>query len=415
MRILFYASYPDQPIGYSKVAHAIASWLATAASAVEVYYFGIGNDPAKRCTERTLGANEGIHMIDVEAMPNADEFGMNILADTLASLKPDIFLIYNDLIVTCRAFNALLQYRATHPQTRFISYIDLVYPFEKMALIQHMDRNTDEMLVFSECWRRNLLDMGVSARKVRVFPHGFSAHLFWPQPMQAAKAYFGFAPDDFVILNANRNTYRKAQDVAIRAFVQFLIREQWNPRIKMFLHCSQSTTSGYNLGDVLEIEACRAKVSVTALQERIRMIPRAILQDAEMNLLYNAADIGLNTCIGEGFGLCNMEHAAIGKPQIVSRVGGLADIFADGGAILVEPRTWIRAATCLDEHSGDLGMCDATDFAAAMSRYFHDDAKREGDGMWGIQVLPRRYEWSRLLSSALGPILATATPSLPPS
>jgi glycosyltransferase involved in cell wall biosynthesis len=335
---------------------------------------------------------------------------MDILAATMETLKPDVFLIYNDLIVTCRAFNALLQYRATHSAqgTRFISYIDLVYPFEKLALIRHMDRNTDEILVFSECWRRNLLEMGVPAEKVRVFPHGFSANLFYTVPVVTAKACFGFDAEDFVILNANRNTYRKAQDVAIRAFVEFLVRENWDPRIKMFLHCSMTTQSGYSLSDVLEVEALRGRVSLDALKERIRMFPayETTISDSTMNLLYNAADVGLNTCIGEGFGLCNMEHAALGRPQIVSKVGGLADIFADGGAVLVEPRTWIRAATCLDEHSGDLGICDAADYAAAMSLYFHDREKRAADGLWGAQVLPSRYNWPRLLASALGPILS---------
>lgn len=408
MRILFYASYPDQPIGYSKVAHAIATWLAK--QGVELYYFGIGNNPKTRCKDRELPTSSNVHMIDVGSICS-DEFGMDILVTTMEALKPDVFLIYNDLIVTCRAFNALLNYRATYPQTRFISYIDLVYPFEKLALIRHLDRNTDEILVFSECWRRNLLEMGVRAEKVRVFPHGFSAHLFWPLPVAAAKTAIGFDAGDFVILNANRNTYRKAQDVAIRAFVQFLVRENWDPRIKMFLHCAINTTTGYNLGDVLEVEALRAHVPITALQERIKTFPsyEKVVQDSTMNLLYNAADVGLNTCMGEGFGLCNMEHAAVGRPQIVSRVGALADIFADGGAILVTPKTWIRAATCLDEHSGDLGICDTADFAAAMSRYFHDKAKREADGLWGAQVLPSRYEWSRLLAAALGPI-ATQSP-----
>jgi glycosyltransferase involved in cell wall biosynthesis len=406
MRILFYASYPDQPIGYSKVAHAIASWLANQ-SGVEVYYFGIGNNAQTRCKEREIPAN--IHMIDV-AQTTADEFGMDILAATMETLKPDVFLIYNDLIVTCRAFNALLQYRATHSaaqETRFISYIDLVYPFEKLALIRHMDRNTDEILVFSECWRRNLLEMGVRAEKVRVFPHGFSANLFYSVPITAAKAYFGFDAEDFIILNANRNTYRKAQDVAIRAFVEFLVRENWDSRIKMFLHCSMVTQTGYSLSDVLEVEALRAGVPLSMIQERIKTFAsyETTISDSTMNLLYNAADVGLNTCIGEGFGLCNMEHAALGCPQIVSKVGGLADIFADGGAILVEPRAWIRAATCLDEHSGDLGICDAADYAAAMSLYFHDREKRRADGLWGAQVLPSRYNWPQLLTAALGSLI----------
>jgi glycosyltransferase involved in cell wall biosynthesis len=395
MRILFYASYPDLPIGYAKVAYQIATWLADQPD-IDLHYFAVGRGEGG-CGERAPPA--GAKIIDVSTMTTmtTDEFGMDILASTLESLQPDVFLIYNDIIVTCRAFNTLQQYRATHPKTRFISYLDLVYPFEKLALIRHVDRNTDAILVFSECWRRNLVDMGIHTDKVRVFPHGFSADLFKPIPTLEAKAQFGFAADDFILLNINRNTYRKAQDIAIRAFVAFLIRENWDPRIKLFLHCALETSSGYNLLDVLDIEACRAKVPVAWIRDRIRTFQNPHISDTQINLLYNATDIGLNTCMGEGFGHCQLEHAALGKPQIVSKVGALADLFAEGGAILVEPKAWIRASNTLDEHSGDLGICDAADFAAAMSRYFHDRKKREEDGLWGLRVLPERYAWSRVL------------------
>ena len=36
-----------------------------------------------------------------------------------------------------------------------------------------------------------------------------------------------------------------------------------------------------------------------------------------LNMIYNAADVGVNTCKGEGHGLVNHEHAACGVPQIV--------------------------------------------------------------------------------------------------
>ncbi len=407
MRILFFANYPDQPIGYSKVAHALSHWLAAQA---ELHYFGIGNREEGRCRDRGIPCNANTHMIDVAALAQAqakDTYGMDILLETVERLQPDVFLIYNDIIVTCRAFNALLPYRQTHPHTRFISYIDLVYPFEKFELVRHLDRNTDAILAFSECWRANLLEMGVPAQKIHVMPHGFSATLFWPLAATAAKAALGFAEDAFVILNANRNTYRKAQDIAIRAFIQFLVRENWDPRIYMFLHCALDTTSGYAILDLLEVEAVRAGVNVDLVKDRIKTFsPRnGGVQDSDMNLVYNAADVGLNTCMGEGFGLCQLEHAALGRPQIASRVGALADIFAEGGAILVEPRVWVRAANCQDEHSGDLGICAAEDFAEAMSTYFRDGQKREQDGLWGLRVLPERYNWSRILGGVLGPVL----------
>ena len=41
------------------------------------------------------------------------------------------------------------------------------------------------------------------------------------------------------------------------------------------------------------------------------------LSDADLNRLYNACAIGLNTSAGEGFGLVSFEHAATGAPQVV--------------------------------------------------------------------------------------------------
>jgi D-inositol-3-phosphate glycosyltransferase len=37
----------------------------------------------------------------------------------------------------------------------------------------------------------------------------------------------------------------------------------------------------------------------------------------QLNQVYNAADIGINTCIGEGWGLVNSEHGATGVAQVV--------------------------------------------------------------------------------------------------
>jgi glycosyltransferase involved in cell wall biosynthesis len=45
------------------------------------------------------------------------------------------------------------------------------------------------------------------------------------------------------------------------------------------------------------------------------------MTDSIINELYNIADIGINTSDGEGFGLCQLEHLALGKPQVVTDVG----------------------------------------------------------------------------------------------
>jgi glycosyltransferase involved in cell wall biosynthesis len=400
MRIFFLASYPDQPIGYSKVANVLSNWLA-AQPGVELFYFGIGNNPEHRLSGRFIDPR--IHFIDIlaeeAAIGSSELYGIDIIDSWMRRVKPDVFLIYNDIVVSCRAFNALLAYRAEFPACRFVSYLDYIYPFEKLQFIDHVARNTDAIFLFSDCWKRHFIqDHGMPPQKIHSFPHGFNDALFYPVPAAAAKAFYGFGVDDFVILNTNRNTYRKTQDVLMRAFVDFLVREDFNPRIRLFINCAMHTTSGYDIYDLIGVEARRHGVPVSRVFAHIFKAPKeGAMSDFEINMMYNAADVGINTCMGEGFGLCNMEHAGVGKPQIVSAVGALEDIFADGGAILVRPVAWIRVPNMLDEHTGDLGVCRWEDFSAAMSAYFHDRDKLQKDGAWCAAEIPVRYAWPKLL------------------
>ena len=54
-----------------------------------------------------------------------------------------------------------------------------------------------------------------------------------------------------------------------------------------------------------------------------------------LNIIYNAADVGVNTCKGEGHGLVNHEHAACGVAQVVPNHTSLKEIF-EGAGVLIE-------------------------------------------------------------------------------
>ena len=60
--------------------------------------------------------------------------------------------------------------------------------------------------------------------------------------------------------------------------------------------------------------------------------PPNVLSDEAINQLYNAADIGINTSDGEGFGLCQLEHMYVGAPQIVTDVGSYRTFLDDSTA-----------------------------------------------------------------------------------
>lgn len=121
-----------------------------------------------------------------------------------------------------------------------------------------------------------------------------------------------------------------------------------------------------------------------------------------MNYLYNATDIGINTCVGEGFGLCNLEHAGIGRPQIISKVGALADIFTNEYATLIEPVGELYITNSIDFHGGYIKICDATDFSKAMVTYFDNWDLLNKHGEIAREKIIKKYNWQNILENFNG-------------
>jgi glycosyltransferase involved in cell wall biosynthesis len=53
-----------------------------------------------------------------------------------------------------------------------------------------------------------------------------------------------------------------------------------------------------------------------------------------LNTIYNACDVGVNTCKGEGWGLVNFEHAACNVPQVVPDHTSCKEIFEGYGELI---------------------------------------------------------------------------------
>ena len=70
------------------------------------------------------------------------------------------------------------------------------------------------------------------------------------------------------------------------------------------------------------VEAVLARIDALGVRERVLGVvagDHPSLAPDELNVLYNACDVGLNTSEGEGFGLIALEHAAAGAAQVVPR------------------------------------------------------------------------------------------------
>jgi hypothetical protein len=79
----------------------------------------------------------------------------------------------------------------------------------------------------------------------------------------------------------------------------------------------------HDINRIFTLELQRRGLTPADFAKRLMLVDTSAkaLPDAAINELYNAADIGVNTSDGEGFGLCQIEHLYTGAPQLVTDIG----------------------------------------------------------------------------------------------
>ena len=401
MRILFFATYPTQPNGYARIANILSNQLAEMGH--EVHYLGISNFKTSSIA-RTIHPN--IRLIDAleeRSSTSTELYGVDVICPLIERIQPELLFLYNDLVVICRIFNEFIERKVNNKTFKVCTYLDLVYDYEKHVMIQHMNLFSDYILVFSKCWKDNLIQMGVPEYKIDILPHGMDTELFLQKSEQEVvdiRAQFNFSANDFIVLNTNRNNYRKAIDITLEAFIHFLGRNNCDPRIKLYLNMDTTTPTGYDILNLIKINCLRYNLDFEKITCRHIFTRKqdAYLSDQSINEVYNMCDVGVNTCIGEGFGLCNLEHGGIGKPQVVSRVGALNDIFTEDIATLIEPQAKLYIHDAIDVHGGYIHICSPVDFSDALDKYYHNRVLAKNHGEMARKHLIENYAWTHVLT-----------------
>lgn len=404
MKILFFASYPTLSIGYSRIGNILSNYLASKDNTV--YYVGISNF-GNETIERPIHPN--VVLIDAlkedQARGSTELYGVDLICDKIEIIQPDIVFLYNDIIVISRIFNNFNQRKLnTNNEFKVFTYLDLVYPYEKVELVSHVESYSNIIFVFGEYWKNNLIHLGVPESKIKILPHGFDDNIFFPTNTSMSKKHLGFEPDDFIILNTNRNSYRKAIDKTIDSFVRFLKVKNCDPKIKLFLNMNTDRTvihNGCNVMNQLRVACIREEIDYGRVINSHVFIKQGgkAYTDEELNILYNACDVGINTCIGEGFGLCNLEHGGIGKPQIISWIGGLTDIFNSDYSTCVEPIDQVYVSDSLDFHGGYLQLCPVDGFVDGMVKYYDDREINCVHGQKSREIICEKFHWKNILDN----------------
>lgn len=392
MKILFFCTHPGQGTGYGRVANKITNHLANQPG-IEVVFYAFQNYPGQVIKDRYIDPRIKIYDA-LEIDPESPKgFGDKGIVPCVEDEKPDVLFLYNDLMVTTSILNLV-------PDVPAWVYLDVVYPWERPSAMRRLRENANvkKLWTFLECWRNHLVnDYGFDEKIVRVLRHGVDFERFRDIDQQVAKNLCGFKAEDFIIMNMNRNSYRKRYDITIRAFLKLLTMNDFDPRLKLYMACLPMNDDGYDINELVTTECLRQKLDPVAVTRHIFTTPTPLtMSDETVNLLYNAADVGLNTCCGEGFGLTNIEHGYFNRHQIVSGVPALKETLG-AHATVIEP-TGTSHMPNFDKHNGVISEFDAMDFAMAMHECFHKKIPKP-DGL--REHIVETYDWNAILSEEL--------------
>lgn len=383
VKILFCATWIKVTTGYAKIGYHLSNRLADAGH--EVHY---------------LAFQAKADNIDREEHPKItywkdDEgFGDNMLKELIEEkVKPDVVLLYNDTLVGSRYINIFN--KMENRTFKFVFYIDLTYKWQRY-IMDHIQHGTDMFVTFHEGWEKHLLEMGVPKHKVCHLDHPTEKH-FEVMDTRECKKFWDWEPDDFVILNMNRNSYRKCLDISMDGFIRFWLRNGCSPRIKMFFGCkSRNYIGAYDIQELAytfaKINKVPADAMDTLMNKCIFMAGADHIPDENMNKLLNACDVGVNTCCGEGFGLCQTEHQMLGKPQVMTELDNFKEFFDPSWCQMLPVRARTLVSMEVDGVGGLLEFCVAEDVANAFDFYYKNPEIAKSHGQRGMQVLRERIE-----------------------
>ena len=415
-RIMLCGTYPiGTSNGYSKVVYYISKYLGIHED-IELTVYGFQNfaNTQGASIRNDIPKNVKIHDAYATENPKRNGFGELEICGYLKQNPQDVIIIFNDNVITSAITNNLMNDCGSERKNfKLVSYMDQVYPYQKKGYIELLNKHFDAIIAFTPYWADIARKLGIKdSMPMYVFPHGFDTRLYYPVPMKLSRMYFNFDKDAFMVLNLNRNQPRKRWDTTIIAWAEFVERHyQVNVKnkkgdFKVNKHTKRpiklivgTQMDGYwDLMDVLENEIKFRDVPFEYAKNTIEAIPMPQqLSDREINILYNACDVGLNTTSGGGWELAQAEHLALGKPQIAAFVGGIREYLTEQNSTPIHSCMTLY----LDNKSQGIGgkeeLTNAHDYSEAFWKYFSNPELAEKHGKRGRENFLTHYRWETVV------------------
>lgn len=312
-----------------------------------------------------------------------DPFGSHRIAELVQRIRPDIVWVTNDIWIAINLWNA------AKPFKEKIGFKFFVYtPIDSYGIFPELLPSIDEwdgIATYTEFGKREIEKIGYT-KPIGIIGHGTDFSKFFPLDKAECRKALGVKEDAFIVFNGNRNQPRKRIDLTIKAFVKFA-KDKEDARLWLNMG---SKDLGWDIIPLFKRVARDEGYDATG--KLILSSPNFSVSNClsveTLNQVYNAVDVGINTCIGEGWGLVNTEHAATGVAQVVPDHTSLKELFTDVP----------RIACCGSETDRNYGLerplPDPESAAEILSYYYeHRDVLQQHGAWCRERMQQKQFTW----------------------
>lgn len=255
-------------------------------------------------------------------------FGEQRIREIVEREEPDVVFTINDMWIINEQYNQIKDLHKAG-KFKFVGYA----PMDSYAwtgCLSDTANEWDAVVSYTEFGAYEFMNGGIT-KAITVIPHGVTPGQFYPTDKAEARRKLGLKPESFIVFNGNRNQFRKRIDITIKAFAAFAVDK---PEAMLYLHMGLKD-QGWDIMEVFAREMSRVgldpnnRIIMTSNQPNPPNVSVEMLND-----IYNACDVGVNTCKGEGWGLVNFEHAACRVAQVVPDHTSCKEIFEGCGELI---------------------------------------------------------------------------------
>lgn len=332
----------------------------------------------------------------------SDPFGSHRIAELVQAIKPDVVFIVNDIWVAISLIDRI------EPLKEKLGFKACVYtPIDSYGLFPELLpalEKWDKLITYTEFAKLEIEKMGYT-RPIGIVGHGTDFSKFFPLNKEQCRKDVGVPEDVFIVFNGNRNQPRKRIDLTIKGFIKFA---KDKPDARLWLNMGKKDM-GWEVVPLFKRVARDEGYDSTGklILTSPNFSTHNCLPIEQLNKVYNAVDVGVNTCLGEGWGLVNTEHAATGRPQLVPDHTSLKEIFDEVPRIAVE--SWET-----DRNYGlERGQVSADHLAELLDSYYYNRELMEEDGVWcHNRIHEEQFTWKHVTNKMLGYINELLAPEV---